>query len=506
MVFDFSVGVKRGGLAVGGFCLTVVAGCGAVQAVPGPVDTHHIGQAARSDGADATPDGSDGADATPAAVRRRASGTDVVLESEVLSVPLDGVLLGGVKAKPRTDIAMFVSSLTHNELPAFSGAHEEAVAGLMTSVVGSTTARNVVVSPMIVAAGPDVVGVRYTLTQFPKEGQSQAFRTVWTDARSGHAVSLGSLWRGGSAEDFVWSLVDRAAVRGGASPGAVEAVRGDQSLTSVEFMPGTGDLVVRFASGSLGHEDAQARAVVLPAAVVSRWLSSRGWAAQRASVSPQGVAGQRVMDHPEAPAVRQIDCAVEKCVALTFDDGPGPFTPQLLDTLKDKEVPATFFVLGSLGMVDSNTVRRAVAEGHEVSNHTWSHPLLTHLTRPQAVKQVEDANAALKQITGVRPTLFRPPYGGRNATLDGAIEHPTVLWSVDTNDWRDQEPGKVLGEVKRAVRPGSIVLMHDIHASTVASIPAVVDYLKGEGYTLVTVSEMFSDTGMENHKVYSKRP
>nr|WP_275586572.1 polysaccharide deacetylase family protein [Geodermatophilus normandii] len=180
------------------------------------------------------------------------------------------------------------------------------------------------------------------------------------------------------------------------------------------------------------------------------------------------------------------------CVALTFDDGPGPYTAQLLHELADAGVPATFFVLGGNVAAMPDLVRRAATEGHAIGSHTWSHPRLPLLTGEQIADEVDRTTAALFDA-GVTTDLLRPPYGetdDRVADVVGDLGYAQVLWDVDTQDWLNRDIATTTQRALDGAHPGAIVLMHDIHPTTVQAVPGIIDALQARGYTLVTVPQL----------------
>ncbi|MEU7892582.1 polysaccharide deacetylase family protein [Nonomuraea sp. NPDC049152] len=188
------------------------------------------------------------------------------------------------------------------------------------------------------------------------------------------------------------------------------------------------------------------------------------------------------------------DCRKVKCVALTFDDGPGDYTQWLLDELDDLGVKATFFVVGQMVAADRHhTLPRMVAEGHELGNHSWSHAELPRLSDVGIARELGRTQELVQKITGVRMGVMRPPYGSTNARVAAESRRlglAQILWSVDTLDWRDRVATIVARRASRATR-GSIVLMHDIHRTTVEAVPHLVDALSDKGYRFVTVSELY---------------
>ena len=182
-------------------------------------------------------------------------------------------------------------------------------------------------------------------------------------------------------------------------------------------------------------------------------------------------------------------------IALTFDDGPHlEHTPRLLDILGRKGVHATFFVLGSRCGSAGALLRRMVAEGHEIANHSWSHPQFTRLSNEAVRGQIARTHEAVRAATGVSMRALRPPYGSTNGRLNRLIIDEfrcrVVLWSVDPLDWRDRSATLVAERILRATNSGAIILVHDIHASSVDAMPAAIDGLLAKGYRFVTVSEL----------------
>ncbi|MFG2005814.1 polysaccharide deacetylase family protein [Spirillospora sp. NPDC048911] len=191
------------------------------------------------------------------------------------------------------------------------------------------------------------------------------------------------------------------------------------------------------------------------------------------------------------PTVPPVDCMKAKCVALTFDDGPGEYTARLLDDLKKAGAHATFFMLGQNIKGNEALLKRMVQEGHEVANHSWSHPQLTGLSSSAVRSEVQRTNQAIQAASGVRPTMFRPPYGATNGRVGRAVAMPQIMWSVDTLDWQHHSVSTNIRIGTREPQAGGIVLYHDIHEASVEAIPQVLSGLKRRGFTFVTVSEIF---------------
>jgi peptidoglycan/xylan/chitin deacetylase (PgdA/CDA1 family) len=193
-----------------------------------------------------------------------------------------------------------------------------------------------------------------------------------------------------------------------------------------------------------------------------------------------------------------------KLVALTFDDGPSAVTtPRLLDILGEQEVKATFFVLGSRVKRYPEVVKRAAAAGHQVGSHTMNHKNLAKLSADAGAAEINNAATALREVLGTAPTLMRPPYGEVNETVKRLAGTPLILWSVDPQDWKYRNTDTVYQNVVSKTRDGSIVLMHDIYATTVEAAERIVVELKRVGYTFVMVDELIGARGTrENGRTY----
>ena len=184
-------------------------------------------------------------------------------------------------------------------------------------------------------------------------------------------------------------------------------------------------------------------------------------------------------------------------LAMTFDDGPSAeYTPRLLDMLKARHIKATFFLVGKNVQAHPELVRRIIAEGHEVGNHTWDHPQLSKLTDTQATDEIERTQDAIRAACGVTPTLLRPPYGALNKPehiwIPQRLKLNVIYWTVDTEDWKRPGAAAITERVLAGARPGAIILQHDIHGETIDAMPAALDGLIAKGYHLVTVSQLIA--------------
>jgi peptidoglycan/xylan/chitin deacetylase (PgdA/CDA1 family) len=189
-----------------------------------------------------------------------------------------------------------------------------------------------------------------------------------------------------------------------------------------------------------------------------------------------------------------LNCSVVKCVALTFDDGPGPYTDRLLQILKDNDARATFFLIGNKVAANPGGAKRVADAGMEFGNHTWEHPNMTTIPPEDIASQFSRANDAITAATGRTPTLWRPPGGLSNDAVRqaaGRFGLAEILWDVIPFDWiNDSNTAATRYMLMTQIKPGSVVLFHDTYSSTVDLVYQFIPVLKANGYHLVTVSEL----------------
>ena len=181
-------------------------------------------------------------------------------------------------------------------------------------------------------------------------------------------------------------------------------------------------------------------------------------------------------------------------VALTFDDGPNArYTEALLDGLKEREVRASFFLVGQCIEGNEDTVRRMAEEGHLIGVHCMEHRDLTREPEEEAVRQLMDTAAMIGAVTGRTPEYIRPPFGKWSSGLQEAVPMETVLWSVDSLDWKLQNTDRIVQRVLKDTEDGDIILMHDEFQTSVEAALEIIDNLLAKGYTFVTVDELTID-------------
>ncbi|WP_328477547.1 polysaccharide deacetylase family protein [Streptomyces sp. NBC_00377] len=201
-----------------------------------------------------------------------------------------------------------------------------------------------------------------------------------------------------------------------------------------------------------------------------------------------------------------VDCRKAKCVALTFDGGPSPTTPGLLDILKQHHLHATFFVQGRGHIAKYPEILRRIAdEGHEIGNHTWTHERLTDLDTDDARQELARTQDAIERIIGSRPTLMRPPEGRTDddvADVCRDLGLAQVLWTVTAKDYETTDSALITKRVLDQTRRDGIILLHDLHKGTVPAVPGIIEALEQRGYSIVTVSQLLAPAKPQPGMVY----
>jgi peptidoglycan/xylan/chitin deacetylase (PgdA/CDA1 family) len=224
----------------------------------------------------------------------------------------------------------------------------------------------------------------------------------------------------------------------------------------------------------------------------SPWLRVLGVCAVAQAIATSACAGHQAASSADADA--GVDCATVKCVALTFDDGPGPYTDRLLKILRDNDAKATFFLIGNKVAANPDGARRIAQAGMEIGSHTWEHPNMTTIPPEDIAPQFAKASDAIEAATGQRPVLVRTAGGliddkvlaeaGRQGLAD-------INWDVIPFDWaNDSNTAATRAVLMTQIKPNSVVLFHDVYSSTVDLVYQFIPVLKANGYRLVTVSRM----------------
>ena len=191
-------------------------------------------------------------------------------------------------------------------------------------------------------------------------------------------------------------------------------------------------------------------------------------------------------------------------IALTIDDGPSPYTSQMLSVLRQYGIHATFFVVGQNVQNYPDLVQQELADGHLIGNHTWDHADLTKLSANAVRKEISDTSAILQQTAGFQPTFFRPPYGAITNSIQAqaySLGLTSTLWSVDPQDWTTPGTQVIINRVLSEVQNGSVILMHDgggNRSQSIAALKTIIPTLQQRGYHFVTVQQLANDATQTN--------
>lgn len=220
-------------------------------------------------------------------------------------------------------------------------------------------------------------------------------------------------------------------------------------------------------------------------AVVWIWAAKKD---ERAGAEPEEMIP---VEHLVLPEEKKTE---KKRIALTFDDGPHPiYTPQMLELLKEEQVPATFFLLGENVELYGDVVKEIAKEGHLIGNHTYHHVQITSLSLEEACKEIQETSDLIEELTGTGTEYVRPPFGTWNEELEERLNLIPVMWSIDTKDWTTQNVDWIVRETVKHAEDHDIILMHDSYQSTVDAVKRVIEQLEAEGFEFVTVDEIIMD-------------
>ncbi|WP_214103469.1 polysaccharide deacetylase family protein [Acrocarpospora catenulata] len=366
----------------------------------------------------------------------------------------------------------------------------------------------------LTAISPDVVGVRLRTGEYGGVRWANSTKTLWYDRSANRVYSSGQLI---NDLDLLAALVKQHVRRDpSVDPDAV--LPNPQLFDSIAFNS-RGDLVVEFddyqvAPGSMGRV-----AAAIPKSEAEALLTPFGLRAREAVETMEHGAAPEIADPPLAgnpggtgggtaggPQVQprtKVNCAVAKCVALTFNDGPGHGTNRLLNALGTTR--ATFFIIGSAAAAQPDLVRRIHDRGHLVANHTWSHRDLTTLPENRVYEQLSRTQSIIKEITGADSRLVRAPYGAIDPDVVAVAKElglSLIREDVDPDEWQDKDAATIADQVVRSVKRGSIVLLHDLRPTTVEAVPKIIRELTYQGYTLVTVPELYPQGKMVAGQTY----
>lgn len=370
-------------------------------------------------------------------------------------------------------------------------------------------AKQVDITSQVISASPDVVGVLVTARTTVGSDTYTIPSTIWYSTAKKQSYSSPALIKGTQWPSYTKAVQE-----------AVTGAGGDASQLSVALKSpaapygngpalgfnAAGDLVLHFRSGAVAKQPVQ---VAIPADTATALLSQFGAAAQKGATSPSTFTGKpAAAADPELGAKTKSlrastaighDCAVVKCVAMTYDDGPSEMTPTLMASAKKAQAGITFFQLGNSVKAYPSIARKVAAYGFEVGNHSMTHPNLPSKSSDRQQREVESQSALLASINGAKPMVFRPPYGAHNDAIDvivGAQGMSIMQWDVDTNDWSNRSSSATAANALAAVNyTAPIVLGHDIQQASIDAAPTIYAGLQKQGRVLVTVSELSVNSG-----------
>ena len=204
---------------------------------------------------------------------------------------------------------------------------------------------------------------------------------------------------------------------------------------------------------------------------------------------------------PCASAVSAYDRPGQKLLALTFDDGPGPYSDVILDVLAKHNAKATFFMNGYKVRKYSDQVKRMAEEGHQIANHTYNHVWLTRCSDAKLRQELDATAEAFTEVTGLTGTgdtgfYLRPPYGDFNKRVIAVAGVPVIWCTVDSGDWKYQSSARLVSYTGSVVKDGDIVVMHEIHRSTAQGLDSLLDVLDAQGFEMVTLEDLFWRRGI----------
>ncbi|WP_084637233.1 polysaccharide deacetylase family protein [Neomicrococcus aestuarii] len=377
------------------------------------------------------------------------------------------------------------------------------------------------VQPVLTASTEEAIGIRLEAFEFLGASGAASYHTLWYLPQEHQALETKDLF----TDDATWAkLLELAKTALSKHPDVFPDAPADVDETYLDSLnfDSAGNGLLEFDEYTVAAGAVGAPVITIAAADLEPLLNKAGkkvrTAGMSAETSTQAASSSSVVSSeapgtvtapPDAaapPSQSNVDCAVTKCIALTFDDGPGPYTQQLLDTLGEYNAKATFFVVGSNVDRYTETLMREAAEGHEIGNHTWSHRSLPTLSEDGVSDELESTSDAISNVLGYAPQLVRPPYGATSPTVNQLTHSPVVLWDVDTLDWKSRNAAAVVDEAVTGAHAGAIVLMHDIHSSTVNAVPEILKQLSGQGYEFVTVSQLLASKNPAAGVVYSTGP
>lgn len=358
-----------------------------------------------------------------------------------------------------------------------------------------------VVCDVAAAVGPFLAQRLRTVVGSSDAVTADATVLRYADTSSGEIATAEALWGEGAAERLSADVID-ALRRDAGALSMRQADSGDGAqLAAIRAALGTtvpsgGQLTFTIAPGFVAPEleelgvpaTTAPLSVAVPAEVAAPLLTPFGARVLAAASDPYAGPGA-------VPAAAEwVDCDLSPCIALTYDDGPSGFTPELLDILHDERATAAFYLLGQYAAGNPETVRNIADAGHLIGNHTWDHPSLPDLEPEDVEEQLVRTARLLRELSGQAVSTFRPPYGAFDAAVLAEAGQPAILWNVDTRDWAGGSDAAVADTAVGQARPGGIILFHDTHERSVRMAPEVIARLRDRGFTVASLTQLFDGT------------
>lgn len=465
--------------------LLVTSGCGATPAETGPQNAS-------------------GGSKAPAAPKPAAFGR------------VDGGLVSGLTTTTFVDEQRKIRA----EVPLVDNARNvsaavQVVRDKMLRTASHEKASEVSIGWQLVSSGPGILGVVVESKKVVNGVTLEEPSAIWYDTTKKKVHSSPIL-----VDRDKWGSFKNAVTKAATEPGIDKtklsrALDSDAAPTSTGPAIGfdeSGDAIVAFSSQAAGDKAIKVR---VPKNEVTPLLSDIGIVAQQGAMNGQSFTGEAPPPEetpkptPKATAsgaANQVprpsttvgpDCSKQDCVALTYDDGPGEDTPKVLEAFRQENVPATFFQLGQMIKANPEIAKELAGSGHEIGSHSYSHPDLARISPAKMNHEISSTADLMNEIYGRKPMILRPPYGSHNKSVDayaGGLGAAVIQWDTDTNDWKNRNTTATAAVAGQA-KPGSVVLMHDIHPTTVAAAPEIIATLKKRNITLVTVTELSLNSG-----------
>lgn len=369
---------------------------------------------------------------------------------------------------------------------------------LSDPLTGPAAGAGVALTCDVVGAFGGVVAVGFRTVTGGDQVNSDTHAVLHADLVNGTLYDGSDRWRPEAAAELWRGAVEQLRRQAGGlsaapivDPGEDQLALATAALETMRSQSGGGavfTLPAGIASPELAGLGIEATSEELHLSVEGERLDA--WESEQAAAL-RAQAGEPFVGLPAWNAGHSVDCTLQACVAITYDDGPSQFTAELLDTLHAKHAPATFYMLGNYASGNPDLVRMVADAGHELGSHTMSHPDLARIPVAEAKKQVLDAANLLESISGKSAPTFRPPYGEITDAVISAVGKPSIHWSIDTNDWQGPGVDELVARAVGPAEPGDIILFHDTHADSVNAAAPVIDGLRNRGLTPVTVTQLF---------------